>query len=321
MRVFMASIPLDGRKVVVIGGGEPGVAKARLIARTGAQLAWFTPDETPPQSDVPTGVVPVAGFPEPYDLAGAALVFIAMFGAPEAQMLASAARAHGALVNLVDQPDLCDFYTPALVDRGEVVIGIATGGGAPILARDLRALIERTLPAGLDILAGLSRQIRDQVKASIDDPIARRRFWERAFRGRAADLAAQGDAEGARAELQRLLAGAEPAVGRVWFTAAPAEPDLLTLRALLALQDADVVVHDADTPAAVIDQVRRDARRVSLGGVAPAEVPALLADLAAQGQRVVRFTGAAGAALERASLAAAGLETVEIPSVRAADGA
>ncbi len=315
MRVFMASIPLDGRKVVVVGGGEAGVAKARLIARTGAELAWFAPDERPAESDWPAGVVPVQGFPEPRDLADAALVFIALFGAPESDSLAQAARAHGALVNLVDQPELCDFYTPAIVDRGEVVIGIATGGGAPILARDLRALIERTLPAGLDILAALSRQIRDQVKAAIDDPIARRRYWERAFRGRAADLAAAGDVEGARAELQRLLAGAEPAAGRVWYVPAPAEPDLLTLRALHALQDADVVAHDAEAPAAVIDQARRDARRISLQGMTPAEVLALLATLAGRGQRVVRLTGAPGGEGERAGLAAAGVETVAVPGV------
>lgn len=315
MRVFLASIPLEGRKVVVIGGGEPGIAKARLLARTEAELVWFTPDATPSEAERPSGLVPIAAWPAHEDLQGAALVFIAMFGAPEADVLASAARAHGALVNVVDQPELCDFYTPALVDRGDVVIGIATGGGAPILARDLRARIERILPAGLEILAALSREIRDRVKAEISDPLVRRRYWERAFRGRAADYAATGDVAAARAELERLLGEVAPEAGWVWFVEAPADPELLTLKALRVLQDADVVAHDADTPAEVLDSARRDARRVSLAGLAPDETRAWLVDQANQGLRVVRVFQPPRPD-EFDALTALGIQTQKIPGVR-----
>jgi uroporphyrin-III C-methyltransferase/precorrin-2 dehydrogenase/sirohydrochlorin ferrochelatase len=309
MRVFLASIPLEGRKVVVVGGGELGAAKARLIARTPAELVWYAPDAVPPEAERPAGLSPLPRWPEPGELDGAILVFLAVFDAPEAAMLAVEARARGALVNVVDQPALCDFHTPALVDRGEVVIGIATGGSAPILARDLRARIEAALPDGLEVLADLAREIRDLVKAKIADPLERRRYWERAFRGRAADLAAAGAVEAAREELHRLMAAEPPAKGGVWLVQAPADPDLLTLKALRILQNADVLVYEADVPPAVIDCVRRDARRIE---AAPDSAPALIAKDVAQGLRVVRLTTAELAA-EAEALERLGVETQMAP--------
>jgi uroporphyrin-III C-methyltransferase/precorrin-2 dehydrogenase/sirohydrochlorin ferrochelatase len=305
MRVFLASIPLEGRKVVVVGGGEAGAAKARLVARTPADWAWYAPDAVPPESERPSGKAPQPRWPEPDELDGAILVFLAVFDAPETACLAADARARGALVNVVDRPELCDFHTPALVDRGEVVIGIATGGAAPILARDLRARIEAALPEGLETLAELAREIRDRVKAEIDDPLERRRYWERAFRGRAADLAAAGETGAARAELARLMTSDAPPIGGVWLVQAPAEPDLLTLKALRVLQNADVVVHDRETPAAVVDCVRRDARRI-LAGADVQTTARLLADEAARGLRAVRLGG--DLAPEREHLARSGVE-------------
>lgn len=304
MRVFLASIPLEGRKVVVVGGGEPGAAKARLIARTPAELVWYAPDAVPPQAERPEGLTPLPRWPEPGELDGAILVFLAVFDAPETAALAVEARARGALVNVVDRPSLCDFHTPALVDRGEVVIGIATGGSAPILARDLRARIEAALPDGLEALAELAREIRDVVKASIADPLERRRYWERAFRGRAADLAAAGEVEAARAELHRLMTSAEPVQGGVWLVRAPADPDLLTLRALRVLQNADLVVYAPGTPADVVDCARRDARRIEADTDAAVSV---IAEEAARGLRVARLSPA-DLAPEAAALENAGIE-------------
>ena len=310
MRVFLASIPLEGRKVVVVGGGEMGAAKARLIARTPAEFVWYAPDALPPEAERPAGLVPLPRWPEPAELDGAILVFLAVFDAPEAVALAAEARARGALVNVVDRPALCDFHTPALVDRGEVVIGIATGGSAPILARDLRARIEAALPDGLEALAGLAREIRDRVKAEIADPLERRRYWERAFRGRAADLAAAGEVAAAREELHRLMAIDAPAQGGVWLVQVPADPDLLTLKALRILQNADVVVHDPDAPAALVDCARRDARRIA----APAGPTAVdrAAEAAAQGLRVARLS-TADLAPEAAALATRGVEAHAAP--------
>jgi uroporphyrin-III C-methyltransferase/precorrin-2 dehydrogenase/sirohydrochlorin ferrochelatase len=310
MQVFLASLPLQGRRVVVVGGGEPGLAKARLMARTPAELVWFAPDAVPAEVDRPNGHAPLPRWPEPEELDGARLVFLAVFDAPETAALAREARARGALVNVVDRPELCDFHTPALVDRGDVVVGVATGGSAPILARDLRARIEAALPEGLAALAALAGEIRDTVKTTIADPLQRRRYWERAFRGRAADLAAAGEVEAARAELNRLMGAEATPQGSVWFVGAPADPELLTLKALRVLQDADVLVYDAGTAEAVVDSVRRDARRVQLD--AGADAAGLLAKEAAEGFRVVRLT-AADVAAELQALRAAGVETRQAP--------
>lgn len=290
MRVFLPSIPLEGRKVIVVGGAEPGSAKARLIARTPAELIWFTPDAEPTAGERPDGVAALARWPTPEELDGAILVFLAIFDAPETLELARQARARGALVNVVDRPELCDFHTPALVDRGEVVIAVATGGAAPILARDLRAQIEQALPPGLEALSGLAREIRDAVKTSIEDPVARRRYWERAFRGRAAGLAAAGDVEGARRELHRLMTDNQPVEGAIWFVKAPLDPEDLTLKAVRRLQNADAVLSDADVPPAVLDLVRRDARRMLANAGDSAGSARRLYDEATAGVRIVRLS-------------------------------
>lgn len=147
------------------------------------------------------------------------------------------------------------------------------------------------------------------VKAKIADPLARRRYWERAFRGRAADLAAAGEVEAARAELHRLMAAEAPAEGGVWLVQAPADPDLLTLKALRILQNADVLVYETGVSPAVIDCARRDARRIE----AAADIaPALIAEDAARGLRVARLTLESPEA-EAAALRGLGVETQMAP--------
>jgi uroporphyrin-III C-methyltransferase/precorrin-2 dehydrogenase/sirohydrochlorin ferrochelatase len=330
MRVFPASIPLDGRTVVVVGGGEQAVAKVRLALRTTAQVLWFTPDVETPAAERPSGAAPLNRWPQRADFAKAALAFIAIHDEGRAQAVASEARAAGVLVNLVDRPALSDFHTPAIVDRGDVVVSIATGGSAPILARDVRSRIESVLPPALEVLAKLAGEIRDTVKQTIPDFIARRRFWERAFRGRAADLATAGDVTGSRREMLRLLNGTESSDGVVWLVGAgPGDPELLTLKALRVLQDADVIVHDRLVPEAVLDYARRDARRIYVGkaksnhSVPQDQIEQLLIDEARQGHRVVRLKGGdpfvfgrGGEELE--SLQRAGIEAHVIPGITAA---
>ena len=204
MRVFLASIPLEAAKIVIIGGGEPALAKLRLFLNSPAQVLWFAPDGAPETIETPLGAsTPLLRTPDADDLAGARLVFIALGDLDQVQRLAGLARTAGAQVNVVDQPSLSDFQTPALIDRDEVVVGVATGGSAPILARDVRTAIENVLPAGLANVARLARELRDTVKASVPDFMARRRFWEKAFRGPAADLAAAGRTAEARREMLR----------------------------------------------------------------------------------------------------------------------
>ncbi|URI16037.1 siroheme synthase CysG [Brevundimonas albigilva] len=331
MRVFLASVPLEAARVVIVGAGEPALAKLRLFLNTPADLAWFAPDGEPATLETPQGAPAPAGrTPHAQDFAGARLVFIALQDVAEAARLAGLARAGGAQVNVVDQPGLSDFQTPALIDRDEVVVGVATGGSAPILARDVRTRIEGVLPAGLANVARMARELRETVKASVPDFMARRRFWERAFRGPAADLAAEGRTAEARREMLRLLNVAAPEQGVVHIVGAgPGDPELLTLKALRVLQDADVIIHDRLVPEAVLERARRDAKRLYVGkargdhSVPQDQIEALMIEEARAGHRVVRLKGGdpfvfgrGGEELE--AVRAAGVAVFVVPGVTAA---
>lgn len=338
MRVFLASIPMDGARVVIIGNGEPALAKLRLFQKTPAELIWFAPNGAPTgPGALQGGPIPLERLPSADDLTGARLVFIAVEDEAIAHELAASGRAAGAQVNVVDKPALSDFHTPALIDRDEVVIGVATGGSAPILARDVRSRIEAVLPAGLTEVAKLARDLRDTVIASVPDFMARRRFWEKAFRGPAADLAAAGRTAEARREMLRLLNAASeinsgPAQGVVHIVGAgPGDPELLTLKALRVLQDADVIIHDKLVPDAILDRARRDAHRLYVGksrshhSVPQDQIEQLMVDEARKGQRVVRLKGGdpfvfgrGGEELE--TMRKAGVPVFVVPGITAAIG-
>lgn len=336
MRVFLASIPLEGAKVVVVGGGEPALAKMRLFLNSPADLVWFTPDGGPAALETPPAAPTAhARFPDAVDLRGARMVFIALSDIALARRIAEAARKAGAQVNIVDQPAFSDFHTPALIDRDDVVVGVATGGNAPILARDLRSRIEAVLPQGVASVAQLAGELRGAVKDAIPDFLARRRFWEKAFRSPAADLAADGRMAEARREMVRLLNVAaaprdEAAQGIVHIVGAgPGDPELLTLKALRALQDADVIIHDKLVSTEVLDRARRDARRIYVGktrgdhSVPQHQIEQLMIEEARAGHRVVRLKGGdpfvfgrGGEELE--AVRAAGIEAIVVPGVTAA---
>ena len=331
MRVFLASIPLEAAKIVIIGGGEPALAKLRLFLDTPAEVLWFAPDGAPAKMETPPNAPsPVLRAPEPSDLDGSRLAFIALGDLDETRRLAGLARAAGAQVNVVDQPGLSDFQTPALIDRDEVVVGVATGGAAPILARDVRTQIEGVLPEGLANVARMARELRETVKASVPDFMARRRFWEKAFRGPAADMAAAGRTAEARREMLRLLNVAAPEQGVVHIVGAgPGDPELLTLKALRVLQDADVIIHDRLVPEAVLARARRDAKRLYVGkargehSVPQDQIEALMIAEARAGHRVVRLKGGdpfvfgrGGEELE--AMRAAGVPVFVVPGVTAA---
>lgn len=331
MRVFLASIPLETARVVIIGGGSAAIAKLHLFVDSPAHVIWFTPDgapgapERPPRASAPIGRAPTAD-----DLAGARLVFVALDDEADAARTADLARAAGAQVNVVDRPGLSDFHTPALIDRDGVVVGIATGGAAPILARELRSRIEAILPATLGPLARLASELRDTVQTTTADFMIRRRFWEQAFRGPAADLAAAGRLAEARREMLRQLNGARPEPGVVHIVGAgPGDPELLTLKALRVLQDADVVIHDRLVPEAILERARRDARRIYVGkargdhAVPQGQIEALMIAEARAGHRVVRLKGGdpfvfgrGGEELE--AMHAAGVPVFVIPGITAA---
>lgn len=332
MQTFPAALPLEGKTVVVTGAGPMAEAKLRLFLTSPAQLRWLRGrQESASPSALENRAQTLDRAPEARDFEGAALVFIAEADPTARRQQARWARNAGALVNLVDEPAGSDFQTPALVDRDEVVVAIATGGAAPVLSVDLRAAIERLLPPRIGRLAALAREMRSTVRRVLGDFEARRAFWERVLRGPARDLALAGDQEGARrAFLDTLNRPEAPQEGVVHLVGAgPGDPELLTLRAARLLREADVIVHDRLVSPEVLDLARRDARRIDVGKqrnhhpVPQEAIEALLVEEAQKGQRVVRLKGGdpfifGRGGEEITALRAAGLRVEVTPGISAA---
>lgn len=279
---FPAFFPLAGRTVVIAGTGEAAEAKARLFEGSPATVVRLEGHD--------------AFMPGAYS--GAALAFVAGDEA-FAKAAAGAARAARVLVNVVDRPQMSDFATPAVIDRGEVVAAVGTGGAAPLLAAMLRSDIEARIPEGAGRLAALLRRHQDAVRAALPDLTARRAFLREAMGGPVAQAALDGDIERASALLLAALAGAEAPQGRVRFVAGRGPADLLTLRAARALAAADVLIVDEGSDPGVVALARRDAERPSAG--------ADLVAFAKAGRQVVRLITAAPDPGELKALAEAGV--------------
>jgi precorrin-2 dehydrogenase / sirohydrochlorin ferrochelatase len=291
MDAFPAFYPLLGRTVVVAGSGEAADAKLRLFDGSPAIVRRLKGE--------------VALSPQSY--AGAALAFIASPDDAFAEAAAGAARAAHVPVNVVDRPALCDFTTPAVIDRGQVVAAIGTGGASPMLATLLRHDIEARVPEGAGRVAALFASLQDEVRRALPEPHRRRAFLRAALAGPAAEAAMRGDTAGAVTLLREALAQDEPGAGVVQFIDARGPVDLLTLRAARALSSADVLVCDEDADADILALARRDAERTGPQG------PGRLAELAAQGLRVARLITGAAWRTELAALEAAGVETEVLP--------
>jgi len=308
MRHFPAFLDLRDRACLVVGDGAVAARKAEALARAGAAVRT------------------VAVLPE--DLTGVAVVVVANGDAQAALR----AREAGIPVNVVDQPALSSFIMPAVVERGPVTIAIGTGGASPVLAGLLRARIEALLPAAYGQLAALAESCRALVRRRLPDMSARRVFWRQALTGRVADLVFAGQPAAARQALRASLDGHTPAQGRVALVGAgPGDPELLTLKALRLLQEADVVVYDRLVGSAILDLARRDAERIFVGKardrhtLPQAQINTLLVRLARQGLRVVRLKGGdplvfgrGGEELEE--LVDAGIDAEVVPGISAANG-
>lgn len=291
MDAFPAFYPLSGKTVVIAGTGEAAEAKLRLFAGSPAQIRRLEGE--------------TALRPGSYD--GAALAFIATDDDAFAEAAAGAARAAHVPVNVVDRPALCDFTTPALIDRGEVVAAIGTGGASPMLATLLRHDIEARVPQGAGHVAALFAAMQDEVRRALPEAHRRRAFLRAALTGPAAEAAQRGDKALATALLREALARDEPGAGSVQFIDARGPADLLTLKAARALAAADVLACDEAAHPDILALARRDAERT---GPQPTE---RLAALTAQGLRVARLVTGPAWRGEQAALEAAGVETEVLP--------
>lgn len=292
---------LQGALVLVVGGGEIALRKARLLADAGAALRVVAPEidgQLASMAREGGGQVLVRGY-QPGDLTGCRLVIAATDDPGLNAQVSADAQALSLPVNVVDAPALCTVIFPAIVDRSPLVIAVSSGGDAPVLARLIRAKLEAWIPAAYGELAGLAARFRHTVKSLYPDVNQRRGFWETVFQGPIAERQLAGQGAEAERLLQAMVDGAPVQQGgEVYLVGAgPGDPDLLTFRALRLMQQADVVLYDRLVAPAIIDMCRRDAERIYVGkrraehAVPQDQINRLLVDLAQQGKRVLRLKG------------------------------
>ena len=302
MRYFPLFADLNGRRVLVVGGGEVAERKVRLLLEAGARIDIVARELVSRELAEWAGAGPVSWLARDFDesqLDGATLVVAATSDGALNERVASAARARHLLCNVVDDAERSSFIVPAIVDRSPLVIAISSGGVAPVLARLARERIELLFDESFGTLACLLAEWRSRIKRALPDVTARRRFYESAVRGRVADLVRSRQPEAAGMEIERQLAvPSQPARGSVVLVGAgPGDPGLLTINALRALQEADVILHDRLVSDAVLSLARRDAERISVGKAAGAHsvpqsrIHELLVEHATAGRRVVRLKG------------------------------
>ena len=284
MDYFPIFLDLRNRRALVVGEGENATRKAGALREAGA-LVHATP-----------------GF-DPTDLDNTAIAIGADAPQHVLEALSNEAQRRGIPVNIVDNPPLCSYITPSIVDRAPIQIAVSSGGTAPVLARLIRARIEALVPPAYGRLAALADRWKDRTRAALPNVLQRRRMLERAFQGRTADLVFAGKTEEAEAEMAReIAAAANPGTPRApgicyLVGAGPGAADLLTLRAQRLLGEADVIVHDRLVTPEVLDVARRDAERILVGKarsnhtMPQEEINALLVRLVQEGHKVVRLKG------------------------------
>ena len=331
-------VRLKGEPCLVVGGGEVAARKVEMLLRAGARVHVVAPRLCSALADsVQAGTVAwsAKAFTE-NDVAAFRLAIGATDDPAVNTEVSAAARARHVPVNVVDCPELCTFIFPAIVDRSPVVVAISSGGASPVLARLLKMRLETLVPAAYGRLAQLAERFRASVKRAIAEPDRRRHFWETILQGPVADLFLAGREKEAVAGLERVLAeesaNSGSSMGMVYLVGAgPGDPELLTLRALRLIQEADVVVYDRLVSKEILERVRRDAKKIYAGkqrarhSLPQEQINRLLSDLAKKGQRVVRLKGGdpfifgrGGEEIE--TLAAEGIPFQVIPGITAASG-
>ncbi len=341
MDYFPIFLRLAGEPVLVVGGGAVAERKIDLLLRTSAQVRVIAPELVPGLAERAAAgeITHVATEFSPEHLDGVRLAIAATDKRAINAWVARQAERRNIPVNVVDDRELSRFIVPAIVDRSPVVVAVGSSGDAPVLTRRLRERLESFLPQRLGALAKLAGKLRPTIKARIEDPARRRRFWENFFDGTLAADVLSGREDAADPELPGRVADAVAQIVRtvpesgevVLVGAGPGDPGLLTLRALRALQNADVILYDRLVSAEVLDLARRDAERINVGKtaggaqVSQEEINTLLVELAQQGKRVCRLKGGdpfifgrGGEELE--ALAAAGVRFEVVPGVTAAAG-
>lgn len=320
----LATLPvffdLKGKPVLVAGGSRGAAWKAELLAACGAEVHVFAPIEE--VSDALRQFLQMTGFVH-HDCHWEAAYFkhfalaVAECEAHEARAFHDRAREAGVPVNVIDRPEYCQFKFGSIVNRSPLVIGISTDGAAPILAQAVRRRIEAVLPGALSAWARLAQDIRARVSEILEAPALRRAFWEgfvdRAFSG---GRPSPGEAAGLISVASDVIRdnGVDSGTGTVTvIEAASDDPEWLTMKAVRALQAADVIVHGQGVSNAVLELGRREAVRANYR-------PRLLGDLVKEGKRVAYVHDGSPIARheakgDRHALTRQGIHVVEIPGI------
>ncbi len=303
MDFFPVFLDIKNKPCLVVGGGEVAARKIGMLQQAHAKVTVVSPELCATlQEQADLGQIEfhrTRFIPEFLD--EAVLVIAATDDRTVNAEVSAAAQRLRIPVNVVDNPDLCSFIMPSVIDRTPIVVAISSGGMAPVLARTLRARLETLIPASYGRLGALAGAFRDKVKSHFKRPADRRLFWEKIIQGPVAEMVFAGQDDAARKALENALAadsGDVPPRGEVYLVGGgPGNPDLLTFRALRLMQQADVVVYDHLVAPAILELARRDAERVYVGKernnhtMRQENINELLVQLAKEGKRVLRLKG------------------------------
>lgn len=335
MDIFPISLKLQQQRCLIVGGGHIAYRKAGLLQKAGAIIDVVAPDidaallELVQQSQ---GHYEAAAFNTEIPLRQYRLVIAATDDAAINRQVFEACEAENVLVNSVDDPPHCRFMVPAIVDRSPLLISVATNGASPVLSRQIRTQLETSIPHGMGKLADFSGQWRAAVKAKIQNPDERRIFWENLYASPLKEQVFNDNLQEANRLIEQALQEWTTPKGEVYLVGAgPGDPELLTLKALRLMQQADVVIYDRLVSDPIMELCRRDAEKIYVGKArsnhtVPQEgINALLVKYAQEGKRVCRLKGGdpfifgrGGEEIEE--LFAAGVAFQVVPGITAASG-
>ncbi len=327
---------ISDKDCLVVGGGAIAARKAELLLKAGARVrvvATEVGDRIREMESLHSLEFDQREFVAE-DLVSATCVIAATDNENLNREISRLAQAQKIPVNVVDNPQLCSFIMPSIIDRDSVQIAISTGGVSPVLARMLRSKLESCIPGAYGQLARLAEEYRIAVKQAFPDIDTRRRFWESVLEGQVSELIFSGKNDEARELLLQQLKEFDhnAVLGEVYLVGAgPGDPDLLTFKALRLMQKADVVVYDRLVSDPILDMVRRDAEKIYAGkaradhSIPQENINQLLVRLAKQGKRVLRLKGGdpfifGRGGEEIAELVDEGIEFQVVPGITAASG-
>ncbi len=337
MNLFPIFLKLDKEQCLVVGGGEIACRKVMQLLKAGAKVTVVSPELTSSLNELVEDKKLShinARFTEEH-LLGVVLVIAATNDRSTNRSISELCNKRKVPVNVVDDPALCTFIMPSIIDRAPVQIAVSTGGVSPVLARLLRAQLETLIPATFGHLAELMARSRQRVRQRYPDQRERRRFWEKILHGPIAEMLFAGRDKLALKAIEQQLnddSGSASTAGEVYLVGGgPGDPDLLTFRALRLMQQADVVLYDRLVAPKILDLVRKDAERIYVGkqrdqhALPQGDINELLVRLAREGKRVLRLKGGdpfifgrGGEEIE--NLSAEGIPFQVVPGITAAAG-